>query len=73
MAVPQQLVIERIRARCEELDDRYPGYRTALVGYLAEILNIERASPNNIVQQVEAQLEAFGDLLHRKSTGRTES
>lgn len=65
--VPQQLVIERIRERCEELDERYPGYRKDLLSYLAEILSIERAAPHNIVQQVDAQLEAFGDLVHRKS------
>jgi hypothetical protein len=69
MAVPQQLVIERIRARCEELDERYAGYRKDLVGYLADVLSIERAAPHNVVQQVEAQLEAFGDLFHRKSAG----
>ena len=68
MSVPQQLVIERVRARCEELDERYPGYRKDLVGYLAEILGIERASPSNVVQQVEGQLQAFGDHFHRKST-----
>jgi len=66
MAVPQRLVIERIRARCEELDERYVGYRKDLVGYLAEILSIERVSPHNVVQQVEAQLQAFGELYHRR-------
>jgi hypothetical protein len=69
MPVPQQLVIERIRARCEDLDERYPGYRRDLVGYLAEVLSIERASPRDVVKRVEAQLEAFGDLYHRKATG----
>ncbi len=66
MPVPQQLVIERIRARCEELEERYPGYRKDLVGYLAEVLGIERAAPKDIVKRVDAQLEAFGDLYHRK-------
>lgn len=73
MPVPQQLVIERIRARCQELPERYPAYRTDLVGYLAEVLSIERAAPHNVVQQVEAQLDAFGDLFHRKSTGGADS
>jgi hypothetical protein len=73
MAVPQQLVIERVRERCQELDERYPGYRKDLVGYLAEVLSIERASPSNVVQQVGAQLEAFGELFQRKSTGGAES
>lgn len=73
MPVPQQLVIERIRARCEELEERYPGYRKDLVGYLAEVLSIERAAPNNVVRQVEGQLEAFGELFHRKASGSTES
>jgi len=73
MPVPQQLVIERIRARCEELDERYPGYRKDLVGYLAEVLSIERSSPGNVVQQVERQLEAFGELFHRKTSTATES
>ena len=72
MPVPQQLVIERIRARCEELDERYPGYRKDLVGYLAEVLGIERAAPHNVVQRVEGQLDAFGELFHRKTTGGAE-
>jgi len=72
MPVPQGLVIERIRARCEELDERYTGYRKDLVGYLAEVLTIERAAPHNVIQQVEAQLQTFGDLFHRKSGGKAE-
>lgn len=72
MPVPQRLVIERIRARCEELDERYAGYRKDLVGYLAEILSIERAAPHNVVQQVEVQLQSFGELFHRRSDGGTE-
>jgi len=66
MPVPQQLVINAIRARCQQVDERYLGYRKALVGYLAEILSIERAAPKNVVQQVTAQLEAFGDLFQRR-------
>jgi hypothetical protein len=69
MPVPQQLVIDTIRARCEQIDDRYPSYRKDLVGYLADILSIERAAPKNVVQQVDHQLEAFGELYHRRSTG----
>jgi hypothetical protein len=68
MPVPQQLVIDTIRARCEELEERYPGYRSEVVGYLAEILSIERANPKNVVQQVEQQLEAFGELYHRRAS-----
>jgi hypothetical protein len=69
MPVPQQLVIDTIRARCEELEERYPGYRVEVVGYLAEILSIERRSPKNVVQEVEQQLEAFGELYHRRASG----
>jgi hypothetical protein len=72
MPVPQQLVIDRIRARCDELEDRYPGYRKDLVGYLAEVLSYERAAERNVVKQVEAQLEAFGDLYHRRVAGEVE-
>jgi hypothetical protein len=68
MSVPQQVLIEAVRNRCEQLDERYPGYKTDLVGYLAEVLSIERSQPRNVVQQVEAQLEAFGDLYRRKSS-----
>jgi hypothetical protein len=66
MSVPQHLVIETIRRQCEQIEERYSGYRKELVGYLAEILSIERASPKNTVQQITAQLEAFGDLYHRR-------
>lgn len=66
MSVPQQLLIDTIRKRCELLDERYPGYVKDLIGYLAEVLAIERADPKNVVQQVEAQLEAFGELHARR-------
>jgi hypothetical protein len=68
MSVPQQVLIETIRQRCEQLDERYLGYLKDLIGYLAEILAIERDDPRNIVQQVEAQLEAFGDLYRRRAS-----
>ena len=70
MPVPQQVLIEAIRTRCEQVDERYPGYVTDLIGYLAEVLSIERSLPKNVVQQVEGQLEAFGELYGRKSSGR---
>jgi hypothetical protein len=73
MSVPQQVLIEAVRNRCEQLDERYPGYATDLIGYLAEVLSIERSQPRNVVQQVEAQLEAFGDLYRRKSSERAAS
>jgi hypothetical protein len=66
MPVPQQLVIDAIRTRCQQIDERFPGYRKELVGYLAEILSIERAAPRNVVQQILSQLEAFGDLYNRR-------
>lgn len=69
MPVPQQLVIDRIRERCEEIEERYPGYRTDLVGYLAEVLGAERAADRNVSKQVETLLEAFGDLYHRRVAG----
>jgi hypothetical protein len=72
MPVPQQLVIDRIRARCDDLEDRYPGYRRDLVGYLADVLSYERAAEHNVVKQVEAQLQAFGDLYHRRLAGEAE-
>jgi hypothetical protein len=71
MSVPQQVLIEAVRKRCEQLEQRYPGYVTDLVVYLAEVLSIERSQPKNVVQQVEAQLEAFGDLYRRRSSEGT--
>ena len=68
MSVPQQVLIEAIRQRCEQLDERYPGYVRDLIGYLAEVLAIERAEPRNVVQQVDGQLEAFGDLYRRRAS-----
>jgi hypothetical protein len=72
MPVPQQLVIDRIRDRCEEIEERFPGYRTDLVGYLAEVLGAERAADRNVSKQVETLLEAFGDLYHRRTAGGPE-
>jgi hypothetical protein len=68
LAVPQQLVIERIRARCDELEERYDGYRRDLVTYLAEVLSYERVANPQTAKQVEKQLDAFGDLLHRETS-----
>jgi hypothetical protein len=68
VSVPQQVLIETIRQRCEQLDERYPGYVKDLIGYLAEILAIERAHDRNVVQQVESQLEAFGELYGRRTS-----
>lgn len=73
MSVPQQVLIEAVRKRCENLEDRYPGYRIDLIGYLAEMLSVERSQPKNVVQQVESQLEAFGDLYRRRTSGGTVS
>ena len=73
MPVPQQVLIEAVRNRCEQLEEWYPGYVTDLLGYLAEVLSIERSQPKNVVQQVEQQLEAFGDLYRRKSSEGTAS
>jgi hypothetical protein len=68
VAVPQQLVIDRIRAQCEELEERYEGYRRDLVTYLAEVLSYERAGNQQTAKQVEKQLDAFGDLFHRQTS-----
>jgi hypothetical protein len=73
VAVPQQLVIDRIRSQCEELEDRYDGYRRDLVTYLAEVLSYERAGNQQIAKQVEKQLDAFGDLFHRQTAGSAAS
>jgi len=73
MPVPQQLVIDRIRRRSQELEERYPGYRSDLIRYLAEVLGLERASDRNVARQVEAQLEAFGDLYHRRAAGKIDT
>lgn len=73
MPVPQQLVIDRMRQRCQELEERYPGYRSDLIRYLAEILSLERASGRNVASEVEAQLQAFGDLYHRRASGTPEA
>ena len=68
MSVPQQLVIDRMRRRCEELDERYPGYRVDLIRCLAEILTLERAGDHSVAKQVEAQLSALGDVYHRRTS-----
>jgi hypothetical protein len=68
MPVPQQLVIDRIKTRCSELDRRYDGYQRDLVNALADILGYERANEHNIVQRVKERLEVLGDL-HLKHGG----
>ena len=66
MSAPQRQVLEVINAQCDKAEERFPGYRGELKNTLADILAIERTKPHNVVQQIEAKLEALGDLVTRK-------
>ena len=66
MSAPQRQVLREINAQCEKAEERFAGYRGELKATLADILAIERARPHNVVQQIEAKLEALGDLVTRK-------
>lgn len=55
-----------IREGTEGVEERVPGYRTALGEHLAEILALERGhvhNRTNIIKRIEQQVDALGRFL----------
>ena len=66
MGAPQRQVIEVIQNKVKDIDERFDGYREALLAVLDEILKLEQERPHNVVQKVQRRIAALGERLARK-------
>ena len=82
MPVPQRLLLETIKARCEDAANRFPGYRSALFDSISQIVEVEAANAKlqtNVVQRVSDICTALADLVEKndrasaKPPGQAES
>ena len=66
MGAPQRQVIEVIQNKVKDIDERFDGYREALLAVLDEILKLEQERPHNVVQKVQRRIAALGERLARQ-------
>jgi hypothetical protein len=68
MGVAQQLTLKVVKAQCQALEERYPGYRVDVATRLRAILQLVRqTAATNVRDKVAAELQDFGDTLGRKT------
>lgn len=68
MGAAQQLTLKVLKAQCQALEERYPGYRVDVVRRLGAILQMVRqTAATNVRDKVAAELQDFGDTLGRKT------
>jgi hypothetical protein len=73
MGAAQQLALRILKAQCQAVEERYPGYRVDMVRRLAAILQLERQGAGAATKEkVASELQDFGDTLGRK-TGTEEA
>lgn len=63
---PQNKVLEVIKSKVMNVDERYEGYQTDLTEALYDILALESDRPHNIAQQVSRRVTAIGERLVQK-------
>ena len=63
MGAPQRQVIEVIREKVGNVEERFEGYREELLEALGEILRLEQQRPHNVAQQIQRRITALGELL----------
>lgn len=63
MGAPQRQVIEAIRDKVNDVDERFDGYRNELLEVIDEILMLEQERPHNVVKQIQRRISALGELL----------
>ncbi|QDV48458.1 hypothetical protein [Gimesia fumaroli] len=63
---PQKMVLEVIKNKVMEIDERYEGYHTELTRALYDILALESDRPHNIALQVSRRVTALGEYLVQK-------
>ena len=66
MGAPQRQVIEAIREKVDNVEERFEGYREKLLAVLDEILRLEQQRPHNVAQQINQRITMLGELLARK-------
>ena len=66
MGAPQRQVIEAIREKVSNVEERFEGYREELLAVLDEILRLEQQRPHNVAQQIQRRIISLGELLVRK-------
>ena len=63
---PQNKVLEVLKNKVMEVDERYESYRTDLTEVLYDILALESDRPHNIALQVSRKVTALGERLVQK-------
>lgn len=66
MGAPQRQVIEAIREKVCNVEERFVGYRGELLAALDEILRLEQQHPHNVAQQIQRRITTLGELLARR-------
>jgi len=62
-SAPQNKVLEVIKDRVMNIEERYDGYQTHLAEALYDILLLENHRPHNISQQISRRVSALGERL----------
>ena len=71
MGAPQRQVIEAIRDKVNNVDERFDGYRAELLKVIDELLRLEQQRPHNVAQQVQRRISALGELLAQKQGSKS--
>ena len=71
MGAPQRQVIEAIRDKVNNVDERFDGYRAELLKVIDELLRLEQQRPHNVAQQVQRRISALGELLAQKQGAKS--
>lgn len=70
MSVAPRRLINALKQHCDQVPERVPGYREALLDQLADIMTAEREATIRrfaIQQKVTDCCEALGEFLARRS------
>ncbi len=70
MAVDQRKLIAVMRDAVAGVEDRYPGYRSALFDYVAQIVMLEREHERKATQiqkKIGDRVAALGTLIDRNA------
>ena len=69
MGAPQRQVIEALRVKVNNVDERFDGYREELLEVISEILLLEQERPHNVAKQIQRRISTLGELLAQKQGG----
>ena len=71
MGAPQRQIIEAIRDKVNNVDERFDNYRTELLSVIDDLLTLEQQRPHNIAQQVQREISALGESLAQKQKAKS--